>query len=92
MPSGSIIGFDQEGAHKQTSPANGPITVTATAANTSTFDIVFACMCEQGNGIGDNPTDPPSGFIHLSVTTNGSTLANECCYRIDNAIVTDSTR
>ena len=90
MPAGSILGFDQEGAHKQTTPANGPIVATATAPDTNAGDFVFACMCEQGNGAGDNPTDPPSGFTHLSVQTNGNIIAQECCWRTNSGIVTDS--
>ena len=90
MPAGSILGFDQAGFHGQTTPADGPIVVTASAPDTNAGDFVFACMCEQGNGVGDNPTDPPSGFTHLSVTTNGNTLANEWCWRTNSGIVTDS--
>lgn len=81
---------DQHGSHTQATPANGPITATSTSVNTSANDVVFACMQEQGAGAGDNPTDPPATFTHLSVTTSGGINANECCYRINSSIVTDT--
>ena len=86
----SALSFDQKGSTVQASPANGPVVATCTAPDSAANDVVFACMQEQGSGIGDDPTDPPSGWLHLSVTTNGNINANQCSYRVNSSVLTDS--
>lgn len=80
---GGLFALDQIGQTYQTT--GSPITVTATGADITNTDAVFACMEERGNGVGDNPSDPPAGYIHLSVQTSGAVNADESCYKINSS-------